>query len=160
MTLAGTSLRSKIDSYVKESNLQLEPDFQRGHVWTPEQQIRYIEFCLKGGKSSRDLLFNDPNWTNNTCEDYTDFVLVDGLQRLTAVLKFLRNELAVFGGNYFKNFTDNIRVVLRGQRFHVHINNLRSKKAVLKWYLDLNSGGVVHSQEELDRVKSMLNSIN
>ena len=42
-------LQKQIDNYVKESNLQLEPDFQRGHVWSIEQQVKYVEFCLKGG---------------------------------------------------------------------------------------------------------------
>ena len=151
-------LEEQIDSYVKESNLQLEPDFQRGHVWTTEQQVKYVEFCLKGGKSSRNLLFNNPNWSHDKSETYNDFVLVDGLQRLTAVLKFLRNELVVFNNNYFKDFTDKPRVTLRGQRFHIYINDLSSKKEVLQWYLDLNSGGVIHSEEELNKVKSMLNT--
>ena len=33
--------------------LQLDPDFQRGHVWTENQQIAYIEYLLRGGKSAR-----------------------------------------------------------------------------------------------------------
>ena len=31
--------------------LNLDPDFQRAHVWTETQQIRYIEYILQGGKS-------------------------------------------------------------------------------------------------------------
>ena len=30
-----------IDKLVKEQGLQLNPDFQRGHVWTEEQQIKF-----------------------------------------------------------------------------------------------------------------------
>jgi uncharacterized protein with ParB-like and HNH nuclease domain len=139
-----------------EDNVQLDPDFQRGHVWSTEQQATYIEFCLKGGKSGRDILFNNPNWIHSRNDSYTDFVLVDGLQRITAVTKFMNNELAVFNGNLLQDFTDNPRVILRNQRFTVYINDLTSKKEVLQWYLDLNSGGVVHSQEELNRVREML----
>jgi uncharacterized protein with ParB-like and HNH nuclease domain len=143
-----------------ENNVQLDPDFQRGHVWSTEQQAAYIEFCLKGGKSGRDILFNNPNWTHIRNNSYNDFVLVDGLQRITAVTKFMNNELAVFNGNLLQDFTCTIgdirRQVLRGQRFTVYINDLQSKKEVLQWYLDLNSGGVVHSPEELSRVKEML----
>ena len=44
----------------KEEGLQLNPDFQRGHVWTEPQQIAYVEFLLRGGKSGRDFYFNYP----------------------------------------------------------------------------------------------------
>lgn len=40
-----------IAQYQEEQGLQLLPDFQRGHVWTRKQQIAYIEFLLKGGRS-------------------------------------------------------------------------------------------------------------
>lgn len=42
--------------------LLLNPDFQRGHVWTESQQIAYLEYILRGGKSGRDLYFNNPSW--------------------------------------------------------------------------------------------------
>lgn len=38
-----------IEAEQKEMNLQLNPNFQRGHVWTEEQQIAWIEFFLRGG---------------------------------------------------------------------------------------------------------------
>ena len=34
--------------------LDMNPEYQRDHVWTEEQQIAYIEYKLKGGP--RDLL--------------------------------------------------------------------------------------------------------
>lgn len=41
-----------LDEEIRDRGLQLNPDFQRGNVWTEEQQIAYIEFLLKGGKSA------------------------------------------------------------------------------------------------------------
>lgn len=88
-----------------------------------------------------------------------DFVCVDGLQRLTALLKFLDNELAVFDG-YCRSDIEGIDLLLRGITVKVSINNLPTKAAVLQWYLELNSGGTVHTQAELDRVRTMLKEIN
>lgn len=51
-----------LDQRIKEEGLQLNPDFQRGHVWTEEQQIKFLEFILQGGKTGRTLYFNDPYW--------------------------------------------------------------------------------------------------
>ena len=81
--------------------LQLNPNFQRGHVWTEKQQIAFVEFLLRGGKSARVIYFNKPSWQmTKTVNDYDDFVCVDGLQRITAVTKFLKNEIKVFGSYY------------------------------------------------------------
>lgn len=106
-------------------NLQLNPDFQRGNVWTEKQQIRYIEYLLRGGKSARIIYFNKPSWMSyNEINDYDDFVVVDGLQRLTAVMKFMNNELKVFG-YYLNEFEDKLP---RSIDLLFNINNLKTKK--------------------------------
>lgn len=51
-----------IDEMIQNEGLQLCPDFQRGHVWTEEQQIKYIEFVLRGGKSGKVIYLNNPSW--------------------------------------------------------------------------------------------------
>lgn len=38
----------------------------------------------------------------------------------------------------------------------VNINNLQTRKEVLQWYIEFNSGGTVHTKEEIDRVKELL----
>lgn len=130
--------------------LQLNPDFQRGHVWSEPQQIAYVEYKLRGGYFASDIFFNHPGWQS----DYKgEFVLVDGLQRLTAARKFMANELKVFG-HYFSEYED--RFPWNDVGFIFKINNLKTRKEVLQWYLDLNTGGVVHSSEEINKVKILL----
>lgn len=142
-----------LESWLKQDSERgpnLDPDFQRAHVWTEDKQVRYVEFILRGGQSAKDLYFNHPGWMSSF---EGDFVLVDGKQRLEAVRKFLRNELRVFGSTY-DEFTDKMR--LTGAEFVVHINDLKTRKEVLQWYLDMNSGGVVHTDDELQKVRDML----
>lgn len=43
-----TSLVKYIEEEVETMGLQLNPDFQRGHVWTEEQQIAWLEYHLRG----------------------------------------------------------------------------------------------------------------
>ena len=136
-------------SRYEEIGLDLNADFQRGHVWVSPQQIKYVEFLLRGGQSSRLLYFNCVGWM----DDYKGpFVLVDGKQRLTAVLRFLRNEIPVFG--HLRSEFEGHFPSLVSLRFN--INTLKTRAEVLQWYLDLNEGGVVHSQFELDRVRELL----
>ena len=139
----------------QELGLQLQPDFQRNHVWTEEQQIHFIEFLLKGGKSNRVLYFNHPGWMTdfNHHEGYNEFVCVDGLQRITAIQRFINNEIPVFGQYYYKDFEDRLPLDID---VRVNINNLQTKKAVLQWYVDINTGGTPHTNTEIQKVQDMI----
>lgn len=148
------SLTRWITDEERESNLQLCPDFQRGHVWTEAQQIAFIEFLLRGGKTGRDLYFNCPSWHVQVDEGaYDEFVCVDGLQRITAIRRFIRSEIPVFG-SYYREYTDILQTSINTMR--VHVNDLKSRREVLQWYIDLNAGGTPHSDEEIDRVRCLL----
>jgi uncharacterized protein with ParB-like and HNH nuclease domain len=138
-----------IEEFEKEG-LQMNPDFQRGHVWSEEQQIAYIEYLLKGGKTARVIYLNCAGWTSG---DYlNDFVCVDGLQRATAIKRFIHNEIRVFG-SYFREYEDSPRMT---QGVKININDLKSRKEVLQWYIDFNTGGTVHSDDEIERVRGLL----
>jgi hypothetical protein len=133
--------------------LQLQPDFQRAHVWTEAQQISYMEHLLRGGRSGRDILTNCPGWTGGRTEG--PYVLVDGLQRLTACLRFLRNEIPVFGHRRLEYVDGD---VLSRVRFDLkwHVNELETRAEVLRFYLQLNAGGTVHTPTEINRVRALL----
>jgi len=147
-------LEETLNHYKEDFELQLDPDFQRPHVWDLEKQQRYVEFILRGGKSSRDIYFNQANWMRwkKDTDLKNPLVLVDGKQRLNAVRLFLNNEIKAFGC-YFKEFEDSLHITVD---FIFHVNSLYTRKEVLQWYLDLNSGGVVHTEEELDHVRKLL----
>jgi hypothetical protein len=138
-----------IIEHQKELNLELNPDFQRGYVWTEKQKIKYIEFLLMGGTSARDIYFNHPGWMSSF---KGEFVCVDGLQRLTSILEFLDKKFKVFGDYYF----DEIQIGSTDPTLIIHINDLKTRKEVLKWYLEFNSGGTVHTEAELDKVRKMI----
>lgn len=147
-----------IERLIEEYGLELNPDFQRGHVWNEEKQIRFVEYFLRGGCSGTALYFNHPTWMdfhkNKIQVGYDEMVLVDGLQRTTAILRFLRNEIMIFDNYYFEDFED--KFSLTDNSFEIHINNLSTRREVLTWYLEMNAGGVVHTEEELNKVRLLL----
>lgn len=138
-----------------EQGLNIDPDFQRAHVWTEAQQIAFVEYGLRGGLSGKAIYFNHPHWMHfkRKKNAYDDFVLVDGKQRLNAVMRFLHNEIPAFG-SYRREYTDKIR--LAGPGFSVFINDLKTRAQVLTWYLEMNTGGTVHTDEEIEKVRRML----
>ncbi len=152
--IAWSELERNIERFITQYDLQMNPDFQRGNVWTPSQQSRYVEFMLKGGESGKSIYFNHPGWMKSF---KGDFVLVDGLQRITAVRAFLKNEIKAYDRTYSQ--------LLEGMPydrapydygFKFHVATLRTRAEVLQWYLDFNSGGTVHAQSEIERVKELL----
>lgn len=140
--------------------LDLCPDFQRGHVWTREQQRHYIENVLHGVVSTAGLLlqFNCANWTNYHYQGDLPrgFQCLDGLQRLTAVQAFLRGEIQPFGLALVD--LEGSSYSPRKFRFRIAVHTFDTRAAVLQHYLDLNSGGTAHAPEELERVRGLLAS--
>ena len=145
-------LPKTIKEYQEESlcPLNMEPDFQRIHVWTTEQQTRYVEFLLRGGNSSRDIYLNCHGWMGSW---EGPFELVDGKQRLKACLDFMDGTVPIFDGLLIDDFTDKPHFC---STLRFHINNLKTRKQVLQWYLDLNDGGVIHTADELSKVRQLL----
>jgi hypothetical protein len=146
-------LESHIRAETEGANVDFNPDFQRDHVWTLDKRSAYIEFVLRGGDSANNLYFN--------CGSYQlvsgpprEYVLVDGKQRLTSIRMFLRDEVPIFGGCVRSDFVDKLDFLKARVRWNV--NTLQTRAEILQWYLDLNTGGVVHTDEEIDRVRAML----
>ena len=105
---------------------------------------------LRGGKSGRDFYFN---------LNKDSYVCVDGLQRTTALQRFVNGEVKVFGQR-FEEFEFNKMIAggkpLPEYAVNIYQNNLSSKKEILEWYVDMNAGGTPHTNEEIDRVKKMI----
>ncbi len=131
--------------------LELCPDFQRGHVWTHQQKVAYVEFKLSGGFGSDVLIWNHPQWNRSW---KANMVLVDGLQRLSAVREFISGQFTVFDGVGWGDIPAQERPSTA--QFYFTVASVQSRKELLEWYLKLNSGGTPHSQADLDKVKALL----
>lgn len=148
-------LEEQLEDWAEEAGgefggLDLDPDYQRGHVWTPEQQVAYVEYTLMGGEVGRRITWNSPDWMGSWKRPTE---LVDGKQRLEAVRSFLRDEIPAFGAK-FSEYTDKLRMM--GPRFEFQICKLDTREEILQLYLNINAGGTPHTQDELDRVRALL----
>ena len=139
-----------LETAVQDYKIDLEPEYQREHVWTPDQQSAYVEYMLRGGESGKDLYFNYAI-VDNPNKERTE--IVDGKQRLTAVRLFMADKLPAFGLT-LSQFED--RLVSMTIRFTFNINDLQTEAEVIQWYLDLNYAGTPHTEEERARVQKLL----
>ena len=129
----------------------MNPEFQRGHVWTEKQQVAYVEYKIAGGPGADIIYFNCTGWM----DDFSGpFVCVDGLQRITAIQRFVDEEIKAY--NYFINEYEDKKNLLRKNNIKFKVNNLKTSKEVLSWYLEMNLQGTPHTTEELNKVRDML----
>lgn len=132
--------------------LEMNPTWQRGHVWNVNQKIAFMEYFLMGGKTGKDVYFNCSTWGG----DYTTPIYcLDGLQRISAALEFMDNKFPVFGC-YREDYSDKPNHV----HFNFNVLALKNKKELLKVYLDFNSGGTPHNPAELARIEKMIEKTN
>jgi len=134
--------------------LNLQPDYQRGAVWTKEQQSLFLGHALLGGVVQPIYIDRD------TGSDHAEEV-IDGQQRIRAAIAFLEGHVAAVGwdGDKFVSFryADMNEVDRRSHRLSfnvVYLNLARRNK--LRLYLLLNSAGTPHTEEELNKVRRLM----
>lgn len=137
-----------LESLLADFAIDVDVDYQREHVWTPEQQSLFVGHALSGGKVL-PLVVNDPGREDQRLE------MVDGKQRLTAMRLWLANKIPAFVGwkTIWRPDTDG-RFRL-GHGFEFHFVKL-PRIEVLRFYLRLNATGTPHTPAELTKVEQLL----
>jgi hypothetical protein len=139
--------------------LDLDPPWQRAHVWTPEQRVRYIEHVLKGGEVGRNVTIVCREW--GLTYPVPGYALLDGKQRIETVRAFLRGEVRVFPdaarpeGYAIQDFKGAARGLSFEYDFLWRVVICKTPADVIALYLAINAGGTPHTAEELERVRQM-----
>jgi hypothetical protein len=144
-----------LERNLEQFKVNIDPEYQRGHVWTEDQQSMFVGAFLENCKACPPFIMNFVDGTT-----YGPSEVVDGKQRITALLRWLKGEIiahAPCGISVWHKDLDEV-----DQRHIDMMTTLQwkfvglSKVDVMKYYLRLNSGGTVHSQKELDRVRKLI----
>jgi hypothetical protein len=127
-----------------DTQINLNPDFQRRERWSVERQSRFIESLIMNVPIPPVFLGED---------DYGKYVVLDGRQRLTAVSGFLKNEftlkkLAVWKELNGLSYSDLIKrdsAKYLNRRFVPAVVILKESSSEVKYdvFDRLNTGGVV-----------------
>jgi hypothetical protein len=135
-------------------NIDTNPPYQRGHVWTNDQRSAFLGHWLQGGAVPTLWIWEPP--LAKEAAGLARPELIDGKQRLSALLMWWHGEISanVDGRMIIVGDTD------KRFRFHhaIHLTFVRldSRADVLRFYLRLNGGGTPHSPDELARVRALL----
>lgn len=145
---------------LEQYKVDLDPDYQRDHVWTDVQESKFVGAFIENPKSIPPFWFN---WLHTdgyrSCSE-----IVDGKQRITACIKWHNGEIkALCPCGRIIHISDLDEVDLRGINMgvlmdwnFVDLNRIE----VMRFYLRLNDGGTVHTEKELEKVKDMINEFS
>lgn len=154
-------LKPQFKLYAEDyGSFEYNADFQRGNVWSLNQQISFIEAIVRNvvPKSLMTITLNCPEFDDSYKGngDISGFCIIDGLQRVTAIQDFVDGKFKIFNDQFGYNDFDMSSFSFKRHAVRVQIFHFHKKADLLKYYIAINSGGVVHSDDEINRVKEML----
>ena len=150
-----TSVDRLIEMY-EENELILDPEYQRDFVWTTDQKRLYIK-----------NLFEDKAEITPTIVEYYDdihthvYEVLDGKQRIKALLDFYNNEFDV-KGLYYKDLTAEDQYFFTNHRVvYTRVMNRANSKDLkletkIQLFLEINMLGTRMSDEDLAKAQALL----
>lgn len=150
-------------SWFEDGRLELRPYFQRGSVWTPRARSFLIDTLLRGFPVPIIFLQNKRDSETMSSKRH----VIDGQQRLRAVLSFVRpelialekNETAVrisrihneeLAGKSFSQLSKDLQARLLDTEFSVHVLPAElPDRLLLELFARLNSTGEKLNEQEL-----------
>ena len=157
------------DNYSYENVLlEMNPEFQRGHVWDINKKIAFVENLLRGLDINKTIRFNDLTMRPHDNADVVlrnKIVCIDGLQRFTAIIDFIDGKFKVFDKqlSYEDILNNENKAAMRNIFSHALLRfeflQITSYKDLLEYYIDLNTGGVAHTQADIQIAKDLLQKI-
>ena len=140
-----------IDSLISTAyhfGLDMDPDYQRGYVWTDEDRVALIDSVFNNIDIGKFVLVHN---------DYTDeylYEILDGKQRVRALLDFYENRFP-YKGKYFNDLSIRDQFWFCQKTIPVAEVDKTNRKALLRYFLMLNTAGKTMAQEHLDSVRKM-----
>lgn len=150
-----SELHSLIHSYYS-FGIDMNPDYQRGYVWGQEDKELIIDSIFNNidiGKFVLIHLSND-EWS----ERGYSYEILDGKQRLNTIVEFYENRLQ-YNGKYFNELSRKDQRLFTNHTVAVANVDECDKKTILKYFLMLNRTGKSMSNEHLEKIEQMLESL-
>jgi hypothetical protein len=142
---------------------QREIEYQRGFVWTLRDKQLLIDSIYNNIEIGK-IIIRNRSWeyvTKRVKEGKREHIafkdVVDGKQRLNAILGFVTNEFPDSFGNFYKDLSN--RAQMKFGRFQAlsygEMGENATDQDVQKVFLNINFTGVQMSQDHIDFVKSI-----
>lgn len=122
------------------------PTWQRGLVWTTAQKVAFIESVFIGYDLG-SVMINSLDWLENNTSRPMSEIVIDGQQRISALIGFVGNEFAV-NGLYWKDLTRLEQRTFREREIDIKTVTCYDEDKLKVVYNHLNFSGVRHQVSE------------
>lgn len=128
------------------------PAFQRSNnQWTEAMQVKFVENLLSG-LSTVLMLYEvvplDKEPLRTRCK------VLDGLQRLTAIYRFIRGDLLVFGYSYDELVKNRI-MRMNLMRVKLQVYSFDTEKEAVEFYIAMNEN-ITHSSDDIQKARDYI----
>lgn len=164
------SIRSVGEIYnnIKDGHTDLSPAYQRPSVWTQQQKINLIH-SLFHEVPVPAITINDRWEANQDIHASYLEAVIDGKQRLEAIVDFMEDRLAVPADWFFKKYlvnskaetvtysqmTPGAQTVFKRTPLLINIATFQTEAEEAKHYLTVNTAGTEQAKENLDNARAV-----
>lgn len=141
--------------FIAENQLDLNPIYQRDYVWSTEQKQSFINSLVQGKTTIKPTYLY-----NNVPINEPMYEVLDGKQRINAVLSYMKNEFSV-NGFYYRD----LPIIDTNKFLHLPVEYTRIKyfhpqkghitiplENKIELFLQINEYGQRMSDKDLERV--------
>ena len=154
VTTITSSLENFLDMYA-EGEYDFDPEYQRGLVWTKEQKQAFIKALMIGKAEIQPVFIRNPKKREGGLE------VLDGKQRLTTILEYVRGEFEVEGFYYKDLNSSDIQIFNYTPMVYTEIKYYDNKVGLtmmpieqkIELFLQVNGYGQHVSDEHLEKIR-------
>lgn len=136
--------------------IDMNPEYQRGYVWTQEDKELLIDSVFNNIDIGKFVLIYLSDY--EYFERGKSYEILDGKQRLSAIIEFYENRFP-YKGKYYNDLSYKDKRTFNKFTISVAKVHETDKKTVLKYFLMLNRTGRSMDKTHLDKVEQMLNDM-
>jgi len=140
----------KLEDFFYNNRFEIQPFFQRNYVWDNERKSKLIETIL--------LDMPIPTIYTYCDNEINKEVIIDGQQRLTSIISFLKNEFKIknlehhktLEGQSFSDFSSILKYkILNYKLSFLCLKNINDRKIVFDIFKRYNTGGIKLNHQEI-----------
>lgn len=138
-----------------EHGIDLDADYQRGNVWTPEQKVSLIDSIFKNIDIGKFTVIRRP-WGDHPNKPKTQLLyeMLDGKQRITAITDFYLGKFK-YKGLYFRELHPFDRNHFKHYQISYAETEPLTKEQKYRYFLKLNTTGTPVDPEHIKKVYEM-----
>jgi hypothetical protein len=144
-------VRALLSMYHTSSGLDLDPNYQRGHVWSDDQKVSLIDSIFRNVDIGKFTVIRRPFSEELDCY----YEMLDGKQRTQALIEFYQDGFK-YRGRYYSELHPFDRYHFKGYNISYAETEPLTRSQKYRYFLILNTAGTPMSEGHLDKVRDML----